>query len=154
MQETIRYFCIIYAERYIKVTKIKYDSEIMKLMTLFESMTGAKLKDCILNERLLFIVEENEIGKAIGKKGSNIKRLENMLNKRIKVVEFNQDVLQFIKNLLYPLQTSGIENNDDVIAIQADTKTKSLIIGRNQQNLKNLISIVKRFFDIQEIKVV
>ena len=126
----------------------------MKLMTLFESMTGAKLKDCILNERLLFIVEENEIGKAIGKKGSNIKRLENMLNKRIKVVEFSPDVLQFIKNLLYPLQTSGIENNDDVIAIQADTKTKSLIIGRNQQNLKNLISIVKRFFDIESIKVV
>ena len=154
MQETIRYFCIIYAERYIKVTKIKYDSEIMKLMTLFESMTGAKLKDCILNERLLFIVEENEIGKAIGKKGSNIKRLENMLNKRIKVVEFNQDVLQFIKNLLYPLQTSGIENNDDVIEIKSDTKTKSLIIGRNQQNLKNLISIVKRFFDIQGIRVV
>jgi len=136
------------------VTKIKYDSEIMKLMTLFESMTGAKLKDCILNERLLFIVEENEIGKAIGKKGSNIKRLENMLNKRIKVVEFNQDVLQFIKNLLYPLQTSGIENNDDVIEIKSDTKTKSLIIGRNQQNLKNLISIVKRFFDIESIKVV
>jgi len=136
------------------VTKIKYDSEIMKLMTLFESMTRAKLKDCILNERLLFIVEGNEIGKAIGKKGSNIKRLENMLNKRIKVVEFSPDVLQFIKNLLYPLQTSGIENNDDVIAIQADTKTKSLIIGRNQQNLKNLISIVKRFFDIESIKVV
>ena len=154
MQETIRYFCIIYAERYIKVTKIKYDSEIMKLMTLFESMTRAKLKDCILNERLLFIVEGNEIGKAIGKKGSNIKRLENMLNKRIKVVEFSPDVLQFIKNLLYPLQTSGIENNDDVIVIQADTKTKSLIIGRNQQNLKNLISIVKRFFDIESIKVV
>jgi len=136
------------------VTKIKYDSEIMKLMTLFESMTGAKLKDCILNERLLFIVEENEIGKAIGKKGSNIKRLENMLNKRIKVVEFNPDVLQFIKNMLYPLQTSGIENNNDIIEIRSDTKTKSLIIGRNQQNLKNLISIVKRFFDIQEIKVV
>lgn len=154
MQETIRYFCLIYAERYIKVTKIKYDSEIMKLMTLFESMTGAKLKDCILNERLLFIVEENEIGKAIGKKGSNIKRLETMLNKRIKVVEFSSDVLQFIKNMLYPLQTSGIENKDDVIEIRSDTKTKSLIIGRNQQNLKNLISIVKRFFDIQEIRVV
>jgi len=136
------------------VTKIKYDAEIMKLMALFESMTRAKLKDCILDERLLFIVEENEIGKAIGKKGSNIKRLENMLKKRIKVVEFSDDVIQFIKNLLYPLQTSGIENNDNIISIQADTKTKSLIIGRDQKNLKNLISIVKRFFDIQEIKVI
>ena len=154
MQEALRYFCLIYAKRYIKVTKIKYDLEIMKLMALFENMTRAKLKDCILDERLLFIVEENEIGKAIGKKGSNIKRLENMLKKRIKVVEYNSDVLQFIKNLLYPLQTSSMENNDDIISIQADTKTKSLIIGRNQQNLKNLISIVRRFFDIAEIKVV
>ena len=154
MQEAIRYFCFIYIKRYIKVTKIKYDAEIMKLMPLFENITGAKLKDCISNERLLFIVEENEIGKAIGKRGSNIKKLESMLNKRIKVVEFNTDVLQFIKNMLYPLQASSIENNDDVIAIQADTKTKSLIIGRNQQNLNNLISIVKRFFDIEGINVV
>lgn len=154
MQEAIRYFCFIYIKRYIKVTKIKYDAEIMKIMPLFENITRAKLKDCISNERLLFIVEENEIGKAIGKKGSNIKKLESMLNKRIKVVEFNTDVLQFIKNMLYPLQASSIENKDDVIAIQADTKTKSLIIGRNQQNLNNLISIVRRYFDINDINVV
>lgn len=127
----------------------------MKIISIFESITGAKLKDCILNERLLFIVEENEIGKAIGKKGSNIKRLENMLKKRIRVIAFNYDVLQFIRNLLYPLQVLNIENNDNIITITGpDVKTKGLIIGRNRQNLNNLMAIVKRYFDIKDIKVV
>jgi N utilization substance protein A len=136
------------------VTKIKYNADLMKIIPLFEGITGAKLKDCILNERLVFIVEENEMGKAIGKKGSNIKRLENMLKKKIRVVGFNQDVLQFIKNLLYPLQIASIENNDGTIAIKADTKTKALVIGRNKQNLNNLVAIVKRYFDISDIRVV
>jgi len=136
------------------VTKIKYNADLMKIIPIFESITGAKLKDCILNERLLFIVEENEMGKAIGKKGSNIKRLENMLKKKVKVIGFSQDVLQFIKNLLYPLQIKSIENKEGTITIQADTKTKALIIGRNKQNLSNSIAIVKRYFDVNDIKVV
>ena len=127
----------------------------MKIISIFESITGAKLKDCILNERLVFIVEENEIGKAIGKRGINIKRLENMLKKKIRVVEFNHDILQFIKNLLYPLQIANIENNDGLITITGpDTKTKALIIGRNKQNLNNLIEVVKRYFNVKDIKVV
>lgn len=136
------------------MTKIKYNADLIKIIPIFESITGAKLKDCILNERLLFIVEENEMGKAIGKKGSNIKRLENMLKKKVKVIGFSQDVLQFIKNLLYPLQIKSIENKEGTIAIQADTKTKALIIGRNKQNLNNSIAIVKRYFDVNDIKVV
>ncbi|MBL7054784.1 NusA-like transcription termination signal-binding factor [Candidatus Woesearchaeota archaeon] len=137
------------------MTRIKYDADLMNIIRLFENMTGAKLKDCISNERIVFIVEENEIGRAIGKHGVNIKRLENMLKKKIKVIEFSQNVLQFIKNLLYPLQVLNIENNDNIITITGpDTKTKGLIIGRNKQNLNNLISAVKRYFDVGDIRVV
>ena len=67
------------------MSKIKYDSESMKLITLFESMTGAKVKDCIANDKLVFVMEENEMGRAIGKNGINIKRLENKLKKKIKL---------------------------------------------------------------------
>lgn len=135
------------------MTKIKYDADLMKIISIFESVTGAKLKDCILNERLLFIVEENEIGKAIGRRGINIKKLENMLKKKIRVAGFSSDVLQLIKNLLYPLEVAGIENDDGTITIRADTKTKALIIGRNKQNLNNLMKVVKRYFDVKDIKV-
>ena len=59
----------------------------MRYISLFESLTGAKVKDCIVNDIVIFIVHENEMGKAIGKQGSNIKRIENILKKKIKLVE-------------------------------------------------------------------
>ena len=52
------------------MSRIKYDSELIKLMTLFESMTGAKVKDCISDEKLTFIIEEGDMGKAIGRNGA------------------------------------------------------------------------------------
>lgn len=135
--------------------KIKYDINTIKYISLFESITRAKLKDCIANERIIFIAHENEIGKAIGKNGSNIRKIENILKKKIKVVEFNSDVLQFIRNMTYPLQIKDIKNGEGVITITGpDTKTKALLIGRDSKNLKNLKNIVKRYFPIKDIKVV
>ncbi len=129
----------------------------MKFMQLFESLTRAKLKDCIAsedNEQLTFIVEENEIGKAIGKKGSNAKRLEGLLKKKIKIVEFNPDIRQFIRNFVMPLQVKDItEENGIITIIGPDTKTKGLLIGRERKNIENLKDIVKRHFQIEDIKV-
>lgn len=140
------------------MSKIKYDAEIMKIIQIFETVTGAKLKDCIQydqNQRIVFIVNEGEIGKAIGKKGSNIRKLENMFNKKIRVVGFSQEVTQFVKNMIAPLQVNNVEEKEgEIIITGQDTKTKGLIIGRNKQNLNNLITMVKRYFDIQDIKVV
>ena len=136
------------------MNRIKYDSDLMKLMALFESMTGAKVKDCIANEKLIFVMEENEMGKAIGRNGVNIKRMENMLKKKIKLVEFSSDVLQFVKNMIYPIEVSGIMQEDNIIKIRGkDTSTKAMIIGRERQNINHLSGIVKRYFNIKEIKV-
>ena len=127
----------------------------MKLMALFESMTGAKVKDCITNEKLIFIMEENEMGKAIGKNGVNIKRMENMLKKKIKLVEFSSDVLQFVKNMIYPIEIFDVkQENDDLIIHAKDMHTRAMLIGRERQNINHLNDIVRRHFDVKEMKVV
>jgi len=137
------------------VNKIKYDSDLIRLITLFESMTGAKVKDCIPNEKLVFVVEENEMGKAIGRNGSNIRRIENKLKKRIKLVEFNNDVLQFMKNFIYPIEVEDVKQEGRRITIyEKDTGTKAMLIGRERQNINHISDIVKRYFDVEEIKVV
>lgn len=137
------------------MNKIKYDSDLIKLITLFESMTGAKVKDCISNEKLIFIIEENEMGKAIGKNGINIKRMENMLKKKIKLVEFSNDILQFVKNIIHPIGALAIKQEDGILAIRGkDANTRAMLIGRERQNITHLNEIVKRYFDIKEIKVV
>src|SRR3989338_9304713 len=105
----------------------------MKLITLFESMTGAKVKDCIDNEKLVFIMEENEMGKAIGRNGVNIKRMESALKRKIKLVEFSNDVLQFVRNMVYPIDISDVEKENGAITIHGkDASTRAMLIGRER----------------------
>jgi len=100
-------------------------------------------------------VEENEMGKAIGRNGSNIRRIENKLKKRIKLVEFNNDVLQFMKNFIYPIEVEDVKQEGRRITIyEKDTGTKAMLIGRERQNINHISDIVKRYFDVEEIKVV
>jgi len=126
----------------------------MKLITLFESMTGANVKDCIANEKLIFIIEENEMGKAIGRNGVNIKRMEVLLKKKIKLAEYNKDILQFIKNMIHPVELSDIKQENRIITIYGkDSSTRAMLVGRERQNINHLTDVVKRYFDIKEIKV-
>jgi|TARA_B100001964_G_C14248416_1_gene608638 N utilization substance protein A len=136
------------------VARIKYNSDVMKYIALFESLTGAKVKDCIVNDNILFIVHENEMGKAIGKQGSNIKRAENALKKKIRLVEFNNDVCRFVQNLIHPLKVREIKEEESIVTIYVnDTKTRGMLIGRDRHNLNSINNIVKRHFDVVEIKV-
>ena len=126
----------------------------MKLITLFESMTGAKVKDCIANEKIIFIIEENDMGKAIGKKGINIKRIESMLKKKIKLVEFSNDASQFVRNMVNPIEVLDINEENGLIVIHGkDTGTKAMLIGRGRQNINHINDVVKRHFKVNGVKV-
>jgi len=136
------------------VTKIKYDLELMKLIALFETLTGAKVKDLISSDKLIYIIEENDMGKAIGKNGSNINRFEKLIKKQIKLIEFNASPTIFVRNLIYPIKTKEIKQEDKTIEIYGqDFINKSKLIGRNRSKLSFINDIVKRYFDIKEVKV-
>jgi len=136
--------------------KITFDTELLKLMALFENITHSQLKDCFFDrEKLVFLVDEGEMGKALGKNKMNIVKLEKMLKRKVKIVEFNPNRLQFITNYLAPLRVTDIREEDGIVTVTgADTKTKGLIIGIKAQNLRNLEKIVGKYFTVQEIKVV
>lgn len=137
------------------MTRIKYNYDIMKYMSMFESLTGAKLKDCIVNGEITFVVQENDMGKAIGKNGANIKRMENLLKKKIKLIEFNNDVERFIGNLINPLKANDIKEEDGAVNIYVqDFKTKGILIGRDRNKINSINEIVKRYFKVKEVKVV
>ena len=136
------------------MARIKYNADLMKYISLFESLTGAKVKDCIANDSIFFIMHENEMGRAIGKGGSNIKRVEEVLKKKIRLAEFNNDVCKFIGNLIYPVKAKEIKEEEGIVTIYCDDgKTKGMLIGRDRHNINATIEIVKRYFKIEEIKV-
>ena len=134
--------------------KIKYDINLMKFISLFENLTRAKVKDCIEGETLMYIVENGEISKAIGKGAINIQKIEGLLRRKIKVVEFNENLCSFVANLIRPLKVENITEENGIVTItDKDNKTKGLLIGRNAKNLANHKNIVSRYFEIQDIVV-
>ncbi len=139
-------------------SKIIYTGETLKLMSLFESLTRTRLKDCFTdnNDMMTFVVMNGEIGKAIGKNASNVKKLESMLNRKIKIVEFNSERVGFIRNLVNPIRPRNITENEGIITIESsDSKSRGLLIGRNASNLRNFETIAKKYYpEIKEIKVV
>ena len=123
---------------------------------MFSKLTKANVKDCFLtNDILTFVVHENEIGKAIGKKGINVKMVEKALNRKIKIVEFSPNLEVFLKNLVYPTSVKEIKEEEGLVVISGNDKSSnSIIIGRNASNLNNIKETVKRYFKIKDIKVV
>ncbi|MBW2966806.1 NusA-like transcription termination signal-binding factor [Candidatus Woesearchaeota archaeon] len=136
--------------------KIKYDINLMKFISMFETITRAQVKDCFeIGERLVFVVKEGNIGKALGKGGSNVKRLERMLKKKLRIIEFNPDLIQFIKNVVFPSKVKEIVEEDKIITITPlDSETRGYLIGRGAVNLNVTKEIVRRYFEITDIKVI
>jgi len=119
-------------------------------INLFENLTNTKVKNILDEERLIVIVEHGELGKAIGKKGKNIRMVENIMHKKLKIVEFSNDPIKFVSNFIYPIKVNEITLNDDVIEIkERDRKTKGLLIGRERKNLNELNDLVKNYFNLK-----
>ncbi|MEM3154938.1 MAG: NusA-like transcription termination signal-binding factor [Candidatus Woesearchaeota archaeon] len=138
------------------MTKIVLDTNTLQIIALFEKLTGAHVKDCVPGEeQVVFIVHEGEIAKAVGKGGQHVRNLEHKLKKRVKVVEFHTDVIQFVRNVVAPLELKEVKMEDTVVYLTAkDLKTRGLLIGRGASNLRLFEAIVQRYFPIKELRVV
>jgi NusA-like KH domain protein len=136
---------------------VTYDMQMLQLMKAFEQATRARVKDLLyFKEMPTFIVEEGELGKALGRNNFNLERFEAQLGKKIKIVEFNKDMTAFVRNLIFPYRTTQIYQDGSVIIIHGqDMKTNGLIIGARAQNLRAYEAIVQRYFpEVTEMKVV
>lgn len=136
---------------------IKYDLQTMKYMPMFENLTQAKLKSCFVDDltQVIFVVQPGEIGKAIGQKGANVKRIELLLKRKIKLVEYSADLVTFVKNLINPIKAKEIKVEESIVQISPqDHKSRGILIGKNAQNLRNYEGIIKKYFPIEEVKIV
>ena len=136
---------------------VVYDQQLIELRAMFEKKTGSHVKDCFYdkNEKLTFIVEAGEMGKALGKGKMHLFSLQDALGKKIRVVEYTDDRIQFIRNMIAPLQVKDIEDQGDIVILHGvDMKTNGLLIGKQARNLRNLEWMVNKFHAVKEIKVV
>ncbi|MFH1590016.1 MAG: NusA-like transcription termination signal-binding factor [archaeon] len=131
--------------------------DLIRQITLFENITHTNVKESFMfKDKLTFMVGPGEMGKALGKKKVNLEKLEKLLNKQIRIIEFSEDLLTFIGNLIAPLKIVRISENENIVTIVGpDTKTKGLMIGSKAKNLRETEEVVKKHFpNLKEIKII
>ncbi|VVC01974.1 KH domain protein [uncultured archaeon] len=124
----------------------------IKCIAAFESATGAAVKDCLITEdAVAFIVKQGDLGKAIGKKGSNITRVRQMFARQVMVFEDNEDMEQFIRNLFGAVPVKNInvhEKMESKIAyVSVDDSDRGTAIGREGNRIKLGRALLLRRFN-------
>ena len=137
---------------------VTLDTETIRLITLFENLTGAGVRDCLVDNEngvVYFVIAEGEAGRAIGKNGVSVKNTEKMIKKDIKVFEFSDDTERFVRNLIPQINSVKLrtENGRAVIDVWVDKKDKAVVIGRDGRNLKIYKELLQRNHDISELTV-
>ncbi len=141
--------------------KIKLTPDEFRLLSLFQTITTAVARDCIIDdkmERVIFVVNKGQMGMAIGKGGSNIKQLQSVITKKIELVEYSDNPIDFIKNIFNSDMIHEVKLNDRLdgtkqALVVVDMKKKGVIVGKDGRNVDKARMLAKRYFNISNVLV-
>jgi transcription termination/antitermination protein NusA len=142
--------------------KIKLTSDELRLMSLFQNITGAVARDCIVDDkmdRVIFIVNKGQMGLAIGKGGSTIKQLQNVVSRKVELVEYSDDPIEFLRNVLNSEMINEIKISDRLdgskqAVVVVDSRKKGVVVGKEGRNAEKARLLARRYFQITNVMIV
>jgi len=143
------------------VPQIRLFNDELRYLSLFESITGAQAKDCIIDNeksRILFVVKEGQMGLAIGKNGSNVKRLSRLLGKNVEVIEHAEKPEDLIRNSLLPAKVHSVKivrspEGKTIAFVTVNPSEKGIAIGKDGSKILRARILAKRYFDIDNVVI-
>ena len=144
----------------MSTSRIKLTGEEMRLIALFENITGATANDCIIDnegDRIIYLAKPGEMGLAIGKGGKNINMLRKMTGKPIEVVEFSETVDGLVRNCLAPAKVKEIRITDrpdrKIVVVEVEPRDKALAIGKNGRTIDKTRMLAKRYYQVDHVQI-
>ena len=129
----------------------------MRYLNLFGKITQISTRFCFsYNNQIIFCVPKNLISKAIGENGRNVKKINEILGKRVKVIPKPKgvyDIRKFVENIVSPVKFNDLEVAENEIILTAGNQSKAALIGRNKRRLFELQKISKDYFE-KELRIV
>ncbi|MFZ8791309.1 MAG: NusA-like transcription termination signal-binding factor [Thermosphaera aggregans] len=139
--------------------QVKITPDEFRYMALLHEITGATVRDCIMDEsenRVIFLVNPEDVGKAIGPRGFFVQKLRKILNKNIEIVGYSDNLEEQVKYALAPARIKEIKvtsrpGGEKVVYVAVDPSDKGLAIGKNGRNVQKAKIILKRHFNIDSL---
>jgi N utilization substance protein A len=131
---------------------LELDARGLKYFTTFEKITGVMPVDYLENDNgLIFLVDLVKLGKAIGKKGANIKKLKELFRKRVVIIGDSNDPEIFVRNFFSNITITGVEianvMGDQNIVLTVDEKDRGIAIGKEGERIKAAKEFLKKKFN-------
>lgn len=122
----------------------------MRHLNLFAQVTRINTRFCFpYNEAIVFCVPKPMIFKAVGKGAGNIRKLNEITGKRIKIIASPrgiEDAKSFIEDIVKPVTFNDLDIKENEIVLTAGSQSKAALIGRNKRRLLEMQKIVSNFF--------
>ncbi len=131
----------------------------LALLNTLERSTGAKANDVLAtNECVTFIVQQGDLGKAIGKQGANLEHLRRAFGKNVDLVEDAETMRAFLANIFRGIEFLNIEEKEDatgrkVVYLKVGETQRGKAIGRGGEKINRARALVKRKFGYDDVKI-
>tara|TARA_Y100000310_G_scaffold40188_1_gene37697 strand:- start:355 stop:678 length:324 start_codon:yes stop_codon:yes gene_type:complete len=105
---------------------------------------------------IVFAVPRKFVGMAIGPDNSNLKRLSEILKKKIKIVAIpngREDIENFVSVIVSPVKFKAIEIKDNQAIISAAIQNRASLIGRNKVRLNEMQNVLEQYFGIRKLLI-
>jgi len=116
-------------------------------------LTRATALDCVIDERfdrIVYLIKEGDMGLAIGRKGSNIRKMQRVLGKRVEMVEYSPEIEKFTKNVFKPAEVTGVEREEDgKITVYVNKGDLGIAIGKGGCTIEKARNLLSRYFDAE-----
>jgi len=141
--------------------EIKLTSEQLSMLSMFQGLTGANARDCVVDDkrnRLIFVVAKGHMGLAIGKDGGSVRKMERAVRRPVEVVEWADDIEGFVKNSLGAKYVQEVRVTDRLdgtkgVVVVVDHSKKGVVLGAGGRNAEKLRLLMRRYFNITYVQI-
>jgi len=119
--------------------------------------SGANARDCIVQGKVIsFLIKKKELGKAIGKDATAVKKLREKLKLNVELLEYSENVEEFIKKALYNVKVKEVKvlerDGKKIAQITLEAGEKRKLLSK-MSKVKRIKALAQRNYSVEDIKI-
>ena len=141
--------------------KVRLSTDEFRYLALFERVTRVRPMDCVTypEGEVIFLVSPNEYPLVALNPTKPLARLSRMLNTRVLVYPLSDNTEDFVVGLFKQVRVDSVslvnvKDGRRIANVKVAESDKGKAIGQGGANVKRASLLIKRYFEVDQVKIV